>query len=170
VTVQEFRLPDVGEGLLEAEILRWHVAPGDEVKLNMIVVEIETAKSAVELPSPFAGTVVEILAGEGETIEVGSVLLTISSEGVPSSPARVAPALAAAINPTGAVPFSWGTDQRPRRRGGERAARPPDATARRWTRMPQPRPRPACYNRQHWREPSRRCANWLATWALTSTP
>jgi 2-oxoisovalerate dehydrogenase E2 component (dihydrolipoyl transacylase) len=104
VTVQEFRLPDVGEGLLEAEILRWHVAPGDEVKLNMIVVEIETAKSAVELPSPFAGTVVEILAGEGETIEVGSVLLTISSEGVPSSPARVAPALAAAINPGAQMP------------------------------------------------------------------
>lgn len=88
VAVQEFRLPDVGEGLTEAEILRWYVAPGDEVHLNMVVVEIETAKSAVELPSPFSGTVVDILVGEGETVEVGSVLFTVAPQ---SQPPQTAP-------------------------------------------------------------------------------
>lgn len=83
MAVQEFRLPDVGEGLTEAEILRWYVAPGDEVHLNMVVVEIETAKSAVELPSPFSGTVVDILVGEGETVEVGSVLFTVAPQSQP---------------------------------------------------------------------------------------
>ena len=58
----EFKLPDLGEGLTEAEILRWHVAPGDTVTLNQIIVEIETAKAAVELPSPYAGVVSELLA------------------------------------------------------------------------------------------------------------
>jgi len=79
--VHEFRLPDVGEGLTEADILRWHVAPGDEVALNAIVVEIETAKSAVELPSPVAGTVIDVLAGQGETVAVGSVLFTVAPPG-----------------------------------------------------------------------------------------
>lgn len=77
----EFELPDVGEGLTEAEIVEWKVAPGHAVELNQTVVEIETAKSLVELPSPFAGTVVELKAAEGETVPVGEALLTISSEG-----------------------------------------------------------------------------------------
>ena len=55
--VQQFRLPDVGEGLTEAEIVRWHVQPGDQVTVNQIIVEIETAKAVVELPCPWAGTV-----------------------------------------------------------------------------------------------------------------
>jgi len=79
--VHEFRLPDVGEGLTEADILCWHVAPGDEVALNAIVVEIETAKSAVELPSPVTGTVIDVLAGQGETVAVGSVLFTVAPPG-----------------------------------------------------------------------------------------
>jgi len=89
--VHEFRLPDVGEGLTEADILCWHVAPGDEVALNAIVVEIETAKSAVELPSPYAGTVIDVLAGEGETVAVGSVLFTVAPPGqVPPPPSGAA--------------------------------------------------------------------------------
>ena len=60
-----FRLPDLGEGLTEAEIVAWHVAVGDEVALNQVLVEVETEKAVVELPSPFAGTVVELLAGAG---------------------------------------------------------------------------------------------------------
>jgi len=104
VTVQEFRLADVGEGLEEAEILRWHVAPGDKVQLNMVVVDIETAKSAVELPSPFSGTVLDILAGEGQTVAVGSVLFTLAPDGDPPLPERATPAPTAADNTWEQVP------------------------------------------------------------------
>ena len=82
----EFELPDVGEGLTEAEIVSWRVAPGDAVELNQVIVEIETAKSLVELPSPFAGTVGELLAAEGETVEVGAVILTLVGDGADIAP------------------------------------------------------------------------------------
>ncbi len=72
-----FALPDVGEGLTEAEILRWHVAPGDTVTVNQIIVEIETAKAAVELPSPYAGVVSELFAEPGATVAVGAPIITI---------------------------------------------------------------------------------------------
>src|SRR5919198_4041423 len=72
-----FPLPDTAEGLVDAEILAWHVAPGDEVKVNQIIVEIETAKAAVELPCPWAGVVTELHAQPGETFNVGSPILTI---------------------------------------------------------------------------------------------
>lgn len=78
---ETFNLPDVGEGLTEAEIVAWRVAVGDTVGVNDIVVEIETAKSLVELPVPFAGTVEELVVPEGETIEVGSPLIRIAAEG-----------------------------------------------------------------------------------------
>jgi 2-oxoisovalerate dehydrogenase E2 component (dihydrolipoyl transacylase) len=74
-----FPLPDVGEGLTEAEIVSWKVAPGDHVALNQVLVEIETAKSLVELPSPFVGTVGEILVDEGTTVDVGTHIVTIQS-------------------------------------------------------------------------------------------
>ncbi|WP_298943484.1 dihydrolipoamide acetyltransferase family protein [uncultured Microbacterium sp.] len=77
---QTFRLPDVGEGLTEAEIVQWRVAPGDAVEVNDVLVEIETAKSLVELPSPFAGTVGELLAPEGETVTVGTAIITIAGD------------------------------------------------------------------------------------------
>ncbi|MGE0216653.1 biotin/lipoyl-containing protein, partial [Mycolicibacterium sp.] len=76
---REFRLPDVGEGLTEAEILTWHVAVGDEVEVNQLLVEIETAKSLVELPSPYAGTVQALLADEGQTVAVGTPLIGIET-------------------------------------------------------------------------------------------
>jgi 2-oxoisovalerate dehydrogenase E2 component (dihydrolipoyl transacylase) len=75
---QVFKLPDVGEGLTEAEILSWQVAVGDTVTVNQILVEIETAKAAVELPSPYAGTVLELLAESGATVEVGVPIIAIS--------------------------------------------------------------------------------------------
>ena len=78
MSTQTFHLPDVGEGLTEAEIVQWRVAPGDTVEVNDVLVEIETAKSLVELPSPFAGTVGELLAPEGDTVTVGTAIITIS--------------------------------------------------------------------------------------------
>jgi pyruvate dehydrogenase E2 component (dihydrolipoamide acetyltransferase) len=75
-----FALPDVGEGLTEAEILRWHVAPGDTVAVNQIIVEIETAKAAVELPSPYAGVVSELFAESGVTVAVGTPIIAIDTE------------------------------------------------------------------------------------------
>ena len=70
--VKQFNLPDPGEGLVEAEIVTWKVKVGDTVKVNDIVVEIETAKSLVELPSPYAGVVAELLVPEGQTVDVGT--------------------------------------------------------------------------------------------------
>jgi 2-oxoisovalerate dehydrogenase E2 component (dihydrolipoyl transacylase) len=81
---QEFRLPDVGEGLTEAEIVGWQVAAGDTVTVNQVLVEIETAKAVVELPSPFAGTVGELLAEPGATVQVGTPIIAIETAGGPA--------------------------------------------------------------------------------------
>ncbi|MFC8680721.1 dihydrolipoamide acetyltransferase family protein [Microbacterium ureisolvens] len=89
MSTQTFVLPDVGEGLTEAEIVQWRVGPGDPVAVNDVLVEIETAKSLVELPSPFAGTVGELLAAEGDTVDVGAAIITIASETDAASPATV---------------------------------------------------------------------------------
>lgn len=90
--VREFALPDVGEGLTEAEVVSWLVAVGDEVKVNDSIVEIETAKSVVELPSPFAGRVERIMAAPGDTVAVGSPLIAIaSSASEPPSPPASSP-------------------------------------------------------------------------------
>ena len=78
----DFTLPDVGEGLTEAEIVSWKVKAGDVVVLNQVLVEIETAKSLVELPSPFAGTVAALLVDEGQTVEVGTPIITVATDGV----------------------------------------------------------------------------------------
>ncbi|WP_433413189.1 dihydrolipoamide acetyltransferase family protein [Microtetraspora malaysiensis] len=91
-TAQTFLLPDVGEGLTEAAIVTWHVAVGDTVTVNQIIVDIETAKSVVELPSPYAGKVVELLAAEGETVAVGSPIIAIRTRdaqaAAPADPAE----------------------------------------------------------------------------------
>jgi pyruvate dehydrogenase E2 component (dihydrolipoamide acetyltransferase) len=81
MSASKFYLPDVGEGLTEAEIVTWKVAVGDRVSINQILVEIETAKSLVELPSPFEGVVTELMVAEGTTVEVGTPIIEISSEG-----------------------------------------------------------------------------------------
>ncbi|HJQ03239.1 MAG TPA: dihydrolipoamide acetyltransferase family protein [Jatrophihabitans sp.] len=75
--LKQFKLPDVGEGLTEADILRWEVKVGDAVVVNQVLVEVETAKAAVELPSPYAGTVHEIHFDEGVTVNVGQPIVTL---------------------------------------------------------------------------------------------
>jgi len=88
--MSEYKLPDVGEGLTEAEIVTWKVKVGDEIKINDVVVEIETAKSLVELPSPYAGVVSALLVPEGEMVPVGTPIIRIE-DGV-STPAPQTPA------------------------------------------------------------------------------
>src|SRR5690348_2579248 len=75
--LREFKLPDVGEGLTEADIVAWHVKPGDQVEDGQIIVEIETAKAVVELPCPWDGTVARLLAEEGQTVEVGVPIIAV---------------------------------------------------------------------------------------------
>ena len=89
---KQFKLPDVGEGLTEAEIVRWHVQPGDQVKQNQTICEIETAKALVELPSPFAGVVGELLVAEGTTVDVGTPIITFDVSGGGTAPAAAEPA------------------------------------------------------------------------------
>ena len=91
MSTQTFVLPDVGEGLTEAEIVTWKVAPGDAVQVNDVLVEIETAKSLVELPSPFTGTVSETLVEEGVTVAVGTPIVTIEAAPAASAPSAAAP-------------------------------------------------------------------------------
>ena len=83
----EFKLPDLGEGLTEAEIARWLVAEGDEVVEDQPLVEIATDKTTVEIPSPAAGTVTQLLAGEGEVVPVGSLLVVIGGDAAPRAAA-----------------------------------------------------------------------------------
>lgn len=92
MSTQNFNLPDVGEGLTEAEIVTWKVAPGDSVAVNDVICEIETAKSLVELPSPYAGVIGELLAGEGATVEVGTPIISFVSDAEPTTPPNPAPA------------------------------------------------------------------------------
>lgn len=75
--LHQYLLPDPGEGLQEAEIVAWRVAVGDVIKVNDVLLEIETAKSIVELPSPFAGTVTRLIVAEGTTVEVGTAIVEI---------------------------------------------------------------------------------------------
>ncbi|MBW0137559.1 dihydrolipoamide acetyltransferase family protein [Pseudonocardia abyssalis] len=87
--LREFAMPDVGEGLTEAEVVTWNVAAGDVVTVNQILCEIETAKAAVELPSPYAGTVGKLLVEPGQTVAVGSPIISI--ETAEAAPAPAAP-------------------------------------------------------------------------------
>jgi pyruvate dehydrogenase E2 component (dihydrolipoamide acetyltransferase) len=96
---KQFKLPDVGEGLTEAEIVTWRVKPGDTVEVNDVVVEIETAKSLVELPCPYAGTVADLLVGEGETVAVGTPIIAVSDGSDGSDGAVGTPAEEGAVEP-----------------------------------------------------------------------
>ena len=98
MSIAKFPLPDVGEGLTEAEIVSWKVAVGDHVSVNQTICEIETAKSIVELPCPFAGEVTELFVQEGETVEVGNPIIAVRVLG--SSPI---PTLSEPDAPAGAV-------------------------------------------------------------------
>jgi 2-oxoisovalerate dehydrogenase E2 component (dihydrolipoyl transacylase) len=96
----EFKLPDVGEGLTEAEIVSWKVKEGDTIAINDVVVEIETAKSLVELPSPYAGVVQKLMVSEGETVAVGTPIIAIGDAASPASePGEAVETTAAAPQP-----------------------------------------------------------------------
>ena len=190
---KEFKLPDVGEGLTEANIVAWHVKPGDQVEVNQIIVEIETAKAVVELPSPWDGTVARLLVEEGQTVDVGTPIIAVE---VPSAGSAVAgkndsaersvvPAPATAERPRpvrpprpGASPISpngrrsWSaTGSRPRPPRGGRASppRPPRQRPGQQQR-PSQQSRPNQQSNQHssGRWPSRRSAGWprisASTW------
>ncbi len=78
--IKRFNLPDLGEGLTEGEILQWLVKPGDTVTLNQPIVEVETAKAAVEIPSPYAGVVTDLLHTEGDTVDVGAPIIAFDTD------------------------------------------------------------------------------------------
>ncbi|MDI2023904.1 hypothetical protein PJL18_04453 [Paenarthrobacter nicotinovorans] len=79
--MQVFKLPDLGEGLTEAELVNWLVAVGDEIVVDQPIAEVETAKSMVEVPSPYAGTVAELHGEAGQTLDVGKPLISIARAG-----------------------------------------------------------------------------------------
>src|SRR4051794_547416 len=135
-TLRQFKLPDVGEGLTEGEILQWLVAVGDTVTVNQPLCEVETAKAAVELPSPYAGTVAELKFEPGTTVDVGTPIITIDVGGdaasPPAAPADEEPAAGLIGGPArgggtwvlvGYGPKTPEAPGRPRRPGGSAAAR-----------------------------------------------
>lgn len=140
MALQHYRLPDVGEGLTEATLLNWLVSVGDRVAVNDPVVEIETAKSAVELPSPYAGVVAALLVPVGETVEVGTALIAVEdgfeSESAPADVAEQS--VAPVIEPEPLVQASLvGTGPRelkqtrlPRKTAENTLAAPPETAAR----------------------------------------
>ena len=143
--IEHFLLPDLGEGLTEAEVVTWRVAAGDEVALNQVLVEVETEKAVVELPSPHAGIVVELFAGVGETIAVGAPLVALGHR---HAGARATRRRCRCSGATG------------RRRRPPAAAGPGGGTARRGRCA-----RPRRTGRGRWRR--RPCASWPASRAST---
>jgi 2-oxoisovalerate dehydrogenase E2 component (dihydrolipoyl transacylase) len=160
----EFKLPDVGEGLTEAEIVTWRVKAGDTIKVNDIICEIETAKSLVELPSPYAGTVSKLMVSPGEMVAVGTPIISVSSGtplaqaevadeasvGTPASDLAVEPGMigspapkADGVTPTlvGYGPRTAGTVRRARK--GTAVAEPAPAPAEVAAPAPAPAPAPA---------------------------
>jgi pyruvate dehydrogenase E2 component (dihydrolipoamide acetyltransferase) len=116
--VRSFLLPDLGEGLTEAEVVAWHVAPGDTVALNEVLVEVETEKAVAELPSPFAGTVVELFASSGETVEVGAPLISIETADSADTPEVASAPTAEKVSVLVGYGPSEPAPSRRRRRGG----------------------------------------------------
>ncbi|MEO3812985.1 dihydrolipoamide acetyltransferase family protein [Sphaerisporangium sp. B11E5] len=156
--LREFKLPDVGEGLTEAEIIKWHVAAGDRVELNQTIVEIETAKAVVELPCPFEGVVGSVMVAEGQTVDVGTPIIAVDTgEGadttretaladdmVPSPPAEPERAEGGAGGPkrtpvlVGYGVKAGATTRRARRTAPVAATAPPAAPARPAPSVPAP--------------------------------
>ena len=145
--LKEFKLPDVGEGLTEADIVAWHVKPGEEVEDGQIIVEIETAKAVVELPCPWDGTVARLLAEEGQTVEVGVPIIAVEVAGRGDTDRRRTGPGSRPAQPR-AVPRDWaespGTKRPVRTRSwsatASRPRRPPAARAGRPARPRPPAP------------------------------
>lgn len=139
----DFLLPDLGEGLAEAEIIAWHVQVGDHVEVDQVIAEVETAKAVVAVPVPFAGVVAGIHAASGVVVAVGQPLITITADEpatgfrepgtITPQPAPAATAGTAAGEASGNVLIGYGTTTTPRRaaRSARRSARraPAPATA-----------------------------------------
>ncbi|GAA4211003.1 dihydrolipoamide acetyltransferase family protein [Actinocatenispora rupis] len=129
--VKQFPLPDLGEGLTEGEILKWFVAPGDTVSLNQPIVEVETAKAAVEIPSPYSGVIVELFHGEGATVDVGAPIMSFDTDPGAGPLSEAAPAEAPAAPTTGPLIGEESADGRtavlvgygPKASGGKRRPR-----------------------------------------------
>ena len=121
MALQTFRLPDPGEGLVEADIVTWRVAVGDEIKINDIMLEVETSKSLVELPSPYAGTVTELLVNEGDTVNVGTPIISIDDGVDGAQPPETSGDEEDAKTPNlvGYGPSTGSAKRRPRRAGAD---------------------------------------------------
>ncbi len=173
---KEFRLPDVGEGLTEADIVSWHVKPSDPVEINQIIVEIETAKAVVELPSPYAGTVSALLVTEGQTVDVGTPIIAVEVADTGTGPAKADGAGRAAAGPA-AAPAAAGDEPAPAERQAVLVGYgvKPSATTRRPRKAP-PSTRPASYPatpsapRQASQVPAEEAPSVPAVRALTKPP
>ncbi|MCQ4122025.1 dihydrolipoamide acetyltransferase family protein [Rhodococcus tibetensis] len=127
---QEFRLPDLGEGLTEAELVSWSVDVGQSVELNQVIAEVETAKALVELPSPYAGVVEELLIPAGATVPVGTPLIRIATDSATDERPTRTPVL------VGYGPEAAAQSRRPR----TRAPAAPETTAPRERARPDASP------------------------------
>ena len=159
---QQFLLPDLGEGLTEAEIVTWLVAPGDIIAIDQPVVEVESAKSTVELPSPFGGRVEALHAAQGDVVQKGGALISVSDPQSAEAPAVLTPptesvgvvpgtAIRAETSElsSGAVLVGYGTREstmRPARPSGGRFGHQVNATTLRPTPTPTPTPTPSDAN------------------------
>ena len=144
----DFLLPDLGEGLSEAEVISWRVSPGDRVSVDQVIAEVETAKAVVEVPVPYAGVVAALHATPGSVISVGQPLITVTEDASASDgatgfrePGVAVPEQVPAAGdagevdgveePSGSVLIGYGTTAaQPRTRRGRRrgaAAAPPAA-------------------------------------------
>ncbi|MEV5803929.1 dihydrolipoamide acetyltransferase family protein [Streptomyces parvulus] len=134
-SVREFKMPDVGEGLTEAEILKWYVQPGDTVTDGQVVCEVETAKAAVELPIPYDGVVRELHFPEGTTVDVGTSIIAVAVGGAaaeaPAQEAAPAPAEAEEKKPEGRQPVlvGYGVSTSATRRRPRKVTQTPDPQA-----------------------------------------
>jgi 2-oxoisovalerate dehydrogenase E2 component (dihydrolipoyl transacylase) len=124
VNVREFALPDLGEGLVDAEIVRWLVAVGDAVEIDQPVVEVETAKAAIEVPVPYAGVVTALHGEAGSTVNVGAPLLSVASAELSEPGVETSPNLVGS-----------GVTKRARRQGRRRTLAPAVPQARSETRL-----------------------------------
>ncbi len=177
-TTVPFRLPDLGEGLTEGHILRWLVEPGQLVELNQNIVEVETAKAAVELPSPHSGVVAELLQEQGATVDVGTPIITFRLPGDAGDPLAAVDEQTSTGDRAVTVPRDTTSDDGrtavlvgygPRvdtAAGGRRRRRSIiDSVAAATTPVRQRRRNPRS---QHGRGPSLRSASWLTNWVWTS--
>jgi pyruvate dehydrogenase E2 component (dihydrolipoamide acetyltransferase) len=150
MAVVDFPLPDVGEGLTEAEIVQWRVKVGDTVAINDVLVEIETAKSLVELPSPFAGVIVALLAAEGETVPVGTAIIQVDSDSGVPAPLHPVPEATAPVEPAtkgelAAEPVLVGYGSSGGSVASRRGNRPPTGAREKAANTPTSTPEPVVY-------------------------